>query len=452
MALVGIELTTWLGYFFGIIILRAPWGLPTLPTWFTFSSIYSLLILAFNLFNLIDVFSNAHGSFSLTETQRLAQLTTKASLQIHVLCYFYYKLYFLVKAKQLANFMLELHYYPLAKPIRFRTFILECFLVSIGHLCFLVAMAINLVKARNILFFQASVTWLGNLMYSKTLYIVIFYGLQVVAQGVAENTVFSLLISFSNRLRTIIENFGDDTVEIITNEMKAANDQCAKLNNYQKVSLNDSSLRIKCARHQILVRFGKVQNICGMGYRLMAPLFFTIIFLGTCAAIMTGSKSVILKRTGWSLATDVIRIIGSCLYTGVFEVGERVNRKVKEMKLKIFQSYLKISWEPEFRNEVKEMVEIIQKWQWKLSAAGLFSVERKLARGVSNFLKITFTKDFLTKITLIDIVLDDFHLDIERYHDVRHHLFPNVYCYHSKLPRQLDKQYKLGQCECWINY
>lgn len=395
MALVGIELTTWIGYLFGIIILRVPWGPPTLPTWFTFSSLYSLLILAFNLFNLIDVFANSHRSFSVTETQRLAQLTTRISLQIHILCYFYHKLYFLVKGKQLANFMLELHYYPLSKPIRFRKFLLECILVSIGNFCFFVPVVIRAVRANKIMSFQSSVTWIGNFMNSDIIYTVTFYVFQIFTQGIAENTVFSLLMSFSNRLHAILENFGDDTVEIITNEMKAANDQCSKLNNYRKISANDSSLRIKCARHQILVRFGKVQSICTAGYLIMAPLFFTIILLGTCSAIMTGSKAVILNRNGWNLAIDIMRIIGSCLYTGVFQVGEQVNRKMKEIKLKILQSYLKISWQPELRNEVKEMVEIIQNWHWKLSAAGLFSVERKLARGVSNFFNFYIYLRFL---------------------------------------------------------
>lgn len=365
--------------------MKTPWGPPALPSWLTFSPIYGFLFIIFTAFSFADVYFNSDTSFALKETNSLAQWTTSASVQIHAFLLLFHRFYLLINAKRLAALLSELHYYPLPRPSKSWTniFLLESILSATVYLSYIVSFIISWIQNRDVLINQAESSWLGSLIHPQ-LYIAIFMISQMAAQGVITNTIYILLLSFSYWIYRIVETFTNDTVELISTEIRAVNERHAQLSEYQKQQFgNETRFKLKCATYQIVERFDKVQKVCGMAHEFMSPLFFTTIFLGTVTSIVLSSKAVVLKRSGWSLAQDMIRMVGYLCFVGLLETGEQVGRKVKEMKLKVFQSFIKISWEPELKQEVREVVTNIQNWNWKLSAMGFFSVERSLARGVS---------------------------------------------------------------------
>lgn len=384
MALIGLQFTTWTGCLFGIIVLRVPWGAPSLPSWFSFFPIYSVLNLAFSVFNMVDVYVNSQTSFSLAETNQLAKWTTSASVQIHTAFFFFFRFYFLLRAKQLAKFMNELYFYPLPKlsPFWRKMAFIETIYSATGYMTHFLAVIISMVgmkKAAEAMYNQAAVTWVGYITGNKYLYTIIFLSVCVIVQGVAENTTCTYLLYFSHKLSRILENFANEAVEIIETEMKS-------LNNCHSVRDDDmanANLKLQCAKHTIITKFRKVESLCNQFYHLLGPLFLSLIALGTGSAIVSTSKAMILPRSGVMLSVDVIRIIGYVCYIGVYEIGDRLNKVTRKVKLQLYQSFIKVSWQMEFKQEVKEIVEIVGNWEWEMSAFKFFSVERRLAGGVS---------------------------------------------------------------------
>jgi len=333
MAMHGLALSTWLGWVFGVIVLKTPWGPPRLDSWLNFSVFYSLFFLFSHIFIILDIIINSPRSLSLTETNMLAVWITRLDLQIGIITFLIFRIFMLVSAKKLAKFMSQLHYYPLPKPSPcwINCLFMESVLAAAAYLTHYLALILASINNWSTLSHQTLHSLLGKL-FGRTAYWIVFMIFELLHQGALFNVTYAILLSFSVRLARIFQSFADDTVELLE-ELRTSWEKNKKNIQIQMVAakgqrLMEEDLRVKCARHQILVRFKEIQTIFETGDALMSPLLLSKIVTGTLTFIVCVSKIFVVNRSTLSVIIDVIRAVNCWLFVGVFEIGEKVNATV----------------------------------------------------------------------------------------------------------------------------
>lgn len=393
MGLRGLQCTTWTGWLIGLVILRTPWGPPTLPSWSTFSLAYSITLLLCHIFLIIDVVINSSNSMAMAERNRLGILVTIFGIQELIVTYFYFRLCFLINAKKIANFMRKLHYYPLPSLSKFwrNKMVHESVLTGSCVIFYLIASIVgSIAVSPEILGCMAKQTWVGYLTgHNVYIYGTIISLFMTVPPGLTLNIVLGVVVSFSYRLARIFENFSEETILAIR---KALRDEKHFDKVQQKISVHQSHgqlsehvLKTKCFVHETLIRFLKVQELCESGLSFMSPLLFGLLFLGTTFVITCISKLVILpSRSTAQIIVDISSILQCWGALLLIPIGETVNKIILKGKLEVYQEYRRLPSRSLLKKELRGAVELMQGWQWHLAVKGFFRVDRSLTSGVSN--------------------------------------------------------------------
>ncbi|CAL8137658.1 unnamed protein product [Orchesella dallaii] len=231
----------------------------------------------------------------------------------------------------LAKFMSQLHFYPLPKPSPkwIHCMFLESLLVNAVYLTYFTSIFLGILNNLTTMSHQVLHSLLGRTL-GRTAYWIVFTLFQVLQQGSLNNVTYAILLTFAVRLARIFQSFADDTVEMLEGltqsweESRHVQAQAAG----KGERLLEEDLKVKCIRHQILVRFKEIKNIFETGDSLMSPLLLNAIVTGTLVFIVCGSKAFVVVRTPLSGIVDVFRVLNCCLFLVVYEIGENVNATV----------------------------------------------------------------------------------------------------------------------------
>lgn len=103
MALKGLTIPIWIGWLCGVLVLKRPWGTPSLPSWLTFSTLYCLFGLAMYCFLMADFALNNSGGLALGEEHRFGKYVRGFSVTQYAVITFLKRISFLLNAKRLGR-------------------------------------------------------------------------------------------------------------------------------------------------------------------------------------------------------------------------------------------------------------------------------------------------------------------------------------------------------------
>ncbi|CAL8099986.1 unnamed protein product [Orchesella dallaii] len=406
MALKGLELATVLGWFTGIIILDHPWGVPSLSSWLTFSTFYSLSLFGVYFFLMVDFLFNNSRGLHLNENRKFAKWVVAFSISQYILVALLQRFGFIFNAKRLGKLMQTLSQ-QMNQQKRQRIYTMQFVGIHLGFLVLLIGstvMAINFIKVN-----ASRPSWIHFLGLGNVGYAIIYPLFAFVPLMLTSQCCFAIISVVCTRIPEIISEFYDQVryaITTITSDTRSELEIFNIIHMRSKLEMKKGAkeiagLSLKPCRHDVVNRFEEMKDLLKLTDEAISSLVFLCMVGMTLNLVGTASQIFVIGHTGTSLFIDIVHLSLCALHSTLLQVGQRSREMQKQAKTQLYTEFLNLPWSTE-KAEMEEVVQEIVEWEWRLSACGFFHVDRRLASGI-----FSLVLNYVVIFVQLNIALDE---------------------------------------------
>lgn len=351
MALKGLLVTTWIGWFTGAILLRRPWGRPSFSTWWTFSTFYSIFLLVMLFVLMVDLYNNGESIVFMGETHTFGKWVKAFAIMQFAVLTLLKRIALLVNAKKLSKLM-EIINRDDEENIRTKNYSGICTFMEtiIIHTAFLLTFITIGTSIRQFIVDNSQrPSWFQ--MLGPVGFTILFALFAIVSLSVVTNCAFAIVLVLSRRVSEVFAEFcyqvevslpiiscegTDDSLEIynilqITPKIgfaKKSHLRKHKNNSVSPVAQHPVQLSKFLTRQDIIDRLDEVKDLMKLANEALSTITLFLIIGMTLGIVSNASQFVVVRHEGLLLLSDIFVVCLMALYTVILQVGHKNNEFV----------------------------------------------------------------------------------------------------------------------------